>query len=72
MSYEVSHFHLIVNGKHIMGSKVGSAWGMIFRIQDNQDHYSFRMTESRSFAVSVQKDGEWLSVVEWTKRTQSN
>lgn len=66
MGYQVSDFHLIVNGKHISGSKAGSAWGVIFRVQDNQNHYSFRMTDSQSFAVSVQKEGQWSNLVDWT------
>ena len=65
--YQVSGFHLIVNCKHISGSKAGSAWGMIFRVQDNQNHYSFRMTDSQFFAVSVQNDGQWSNLVDWTK-----
>ena len=60
--YQVSDFHLIVNAKHIMGSKAGSAWGMIFGVQDNQNHYSFLMTDSQSFLVSVQKDGQWTNL----------
>jgi len=67
MGYQVSDFHLIVNGKHITGSKAGSAWGVIFRVQDNQNHYSFRMTDSQSFAVSVQKEGQWSNIVDWTR-----
>jgi len=67
MGYEVSDFHLIVNCKHISGGKVGSGWGAIFRIQDNQNYYSFRMTDSQSFAVSVQKEGQWLNLVDWTR-----
>jgi DNA-directed RNA polymerase subunit RPC12/RpoP len=65
--YQVSDFHLTVNGKQIVGSKSGSGWGLIFRIQDNQNYYSFRMTESQSFAVSVQKEGQWTNLVDWTK-----
>lgn len=65
--YQVSDFHLIVNAKHIMGSKAGSAWGMIFGVQDNQNHYSFLMTDSQSFLVSVQKEGQWTNLVDWTK-----
>jgi hypothetical protein len=67
MGYPVSDFHLIVNCKHIRGSKTGSGWGVIFRIQDNQSHYSFRMTDSQSFAVSVQKEGQWSNLVDWTR-----
>lgn len=65
--YQVSDFHLIVNGKHIMGSKAGSAWGMIFGVQDNQNHYLFLMTDSQSFLVSVQKDGKWSNLIDWKK-----
>ncbi len=65
MGYPVSDFHLIVNCKHIGGSKAGSGWGVIFRIQDNQNYYWFRMTDKQFFAVSVQKDGQWLNLVDW-------
>ena len=67
MGYPVSDFHFIVNCKHISGSKMGSGWGLIFRIQDNQNHYSFRMADSQSFAVSVQKEGQWSNLVDWTR-----
>ena len=70
MGYQVSDFHLIANCKHIGGSKAGSGWGVIFRIQDNQNYYSFRMTDQKFFAVSVQKDGQWLNLVDW-RRTDS-
>jgi len=66
-SYQVSDFHLIVNGKQIMGGGTDSGWGLIFRIQDNQNQYSFRMTDSQSFAISVQKGGQWSNLVDWTK-----
>ena len=67
MGYQVSNFQLIVNCKHIVGSKAGCGWGVIFRIQDNQNYYSFRMTDSQSFAVSVQIDSQWSNLVEWTR-----
>jgi len=67
MGHQVSDFHLIVNGKHITGSNAGSGWGIIFRIQDNLNQYSFRMTDSQYFAVTVQKNGQWSNLVDWTK-----
>jgi hypothetical protein len=67
MGYEVSDFHLIVNCKHISGGKAGSGWGVIFRVQDNQNYYWFRMTDQQFFAVSVQKDGQWLDLVDWRR-----
>jgi hypothetical protein len=67
MGYKVSDFHLIVNCKHISGGKVGSGWGVIFRIKDNQNYYSFRMTDSKSFAISVQKEGQWSNLVDWKR-----
>ena len=65
--YPVSDFHLIVNSKHILGTRANSAWGLIFRVQDNQNYYWFRMTDSRFFAVSVAENGQWRDIVEWTR-----
>lgn len=65
--YRVADFQLNVNCKHIIGSRAGSSWGVIFRIQDNHNYYWFRMTDSLFFAVSVVRDGEWLNLVEWTR-----
>jgi DNA-directed RNA polymerase subunit RPC12/RpoP len=65
--YQVSDFHLIVNAKHICGSRANSAWGLIFRVQDNHNHYWFRMTDNLFFKVSMVKNGEWLGLVEWTR-----
>jgi len=67
MGYPVSDFHLVVNCKHISGSKAGSGWGVIFRVQDNQNYYWFRMTDSQFFGVSVQKDSQWQNLVDWTR-----
>ena len=65
--YRVSDFHLSVNCKHISGSRSGSGWGVIFRVQDNRNYYWFRMTDSQFFAISMIKDGTWLNLVEWTR-----
>lgn len=66
-AYRVSDFHLTVNTKHILGSKTGSSWGVVFRVQDNLNYYYFHMTDSRFFAVSVANDGQWLHLVDWTR-----
>jgi len=66
-AYEVSDFHLIVNCKHIQGSKAGSGWGVIFKVKDNENYYTFRMTDQQFFAVSLQTDGQWRNLVEWTR-----
>ena len=66
-AYRVSDFHLIVNSKHILGSKAGSSWGLIFRVQDNRNYYYFHTTDSQFFAVSLTKDGQWQKIVEWTR-----
>jgi hypothetical protein len=68
--YQVSDFHLIVNSKHILGTRANSAWGVIFRIQDNQKYSWFRMTDSKFFAVSVSEDGQWRDLVDW-RRTET-
>ena len=68
--YQVSDFHLIVNSKHITGTRANSAWGVVFRLQDNQNYYWFRMTDSKFFGVSVSEGGQWRDLVEW-KRTET-
>lgn len=68
--YQVSDFHLIVNSKHITGTRANSAWGVVFRLQDNHNYYWFRMTDSKFFGVSVAEDGQWRDLVEW-KRTET-
>lgn len=68
--YQVSDFHLVVNGKHILGTRANSAWGVIFRLQDNQNFYWFRMTDSKFFSVSVVKDNQWTDIVDW-RRTET-
>jgi hypothetical protein len=65
--YQVSDFHLIVNSKHITGIRANSAWGLIFRLQDNYNYYWFRMTDSKFFGVSVAEDSQWRDAVEWTR-----
>jgi hypothetical protein len=67
MGHPVSDFHLVVNCKHIRGSRAGSSWGVVFRIQDNQNCYWFRITDAQFFAVSVIQEGQWLQLVDWTK-----
>jgi hypothetical protein len=64
---QVSDFHLSVNSKHILGVRANSAWGVIFRLQDNHNYYWFRMTDSKFFGVSVAEDSQWRDVVAWTR-----
>ena len=65
--YPVSDFHLTANCKHIRGSRAGSSCGLIFRVQDNHNHYWFRLTDNQFFAVAVVKESQWLDLVEWTR-----
>jgi hypothetical protein len=65
--FRVSDFHLSANSKHIMGTRANSGWGVIFGVQDNQNYYWFRMTDSKFFAVSVAEDGQWRDIVAWTR-----
>ena len=65
--YHVSDFHLIVNSKHILGTRANSAWGVVFRLQDNHNYYWFRVTDSKFFGVSVAEDGQWRDLVAWRR-----
>jgi len=65
--YPLSDFHLMVNCKHTRGSRAGSSYGVLFRLQDNRSHYWFRISDSQFFAVSVVKEGEWSNLIDWTR-----
>lgn len=65
--YKLADVHLIANCKHILGSRANSAWGVIFRVLDNLNYYWFRITDTKFFAVSYTKDGQWSDLVEWTR-----
>jgi hypothetical protein len=65
--YPVSDFHLSVNGKHIRGSRAGSGWGVVFRVQDNQNCYWFRITDSQFFSVWMIQESQWQSLVDSTR-----
>jgi len=65
--YKVSDFHLLVNSKHIAGTRANSAWGVIFRLQENLNFYWFRMTDSKFFGVSAVENGQWREIVDWTR-----
>ena len=65
--FQVSDFHLIANTKHIAGTRANSGWGVIFGIQDNQNYYWFRMTDSKFFAVSVLENSQWRDITAWRR-----
>lgn len=67
MGYSVTDFHLGVHCKRILGNKVDSAWGVIFRAKDSQNYGWFRMTDSGLFSVSAMEKGEWRWIVEWER-----
>lgn len=65
--YSLSDFHLLVNCKHILGSRSGSSWGLIFRVQDNKNMYSFRMSDQQLFSVLVVTEGNWQKLLAWER-----
>jgi hypothetical protein len=67
LGYPVEDFHLIVNCKHVAGTRAGSGWGVVFRILDNQNYYWFRITDRQFFSVSYIHQNTWQNLVEWTR-----
>jgi hypothetical protein len=67
IGYSVSDFHLIVNCKHILGNRAGSTWGVVFRVQDNDNYYWFGITDTQMFTVALTEKGEWQDIVAWTR-----
>lgn len=64
--YPVSDFHLIANCKHILGSRAGSGWGLVFRVLDGKNYYHFHIIDDRQFAFSAYVNGKWETPVNWT------
>ncbi len=67
--YPVADFHLIANCKHILGSRAGSSWGVIFRVQDKDHYYHFHITDERFFSVSLNHVGQWQMMIDWATTT---
>lgn len=67
LGYPVSDFHLQVNGKHLRGSRAGSSCGVVFRVQDRQNGYCFRIADTQFFALSIAQEGHWTQIVDWTR-----
>ncbi len=65
--YPVADFHLRVNCKHIRGTRAGSSYGVIFRVQDNENCYCFRIIDTQFFALSMEKDDQWRQIVDWQR-----
>ena len=64
--YQVGDFRLQASAKHIVGSKTGSSWGVIFRAQDRLNYFVFRVTDNQLFTVALVDAGEWSTIVDWT------
>ena len=63
----VSDFHCSVSCRHTVGSNAGSSWGMVFRVQNVESYFVFRMADSQHFAVAAVEAGRWRSLADWTR-----
>lgn len=65
--YPVSDFHLRVTCKHLRGSRPGSSYGVIFRVQDNENCYCFRIIDTQFYAISRSDANHWQQLVDWQR-----
>lgn len=65
-AYHVADFDVQVNAKHIVGSKTGSSWGVVFRGQDYLNYYVCRVTDNQLFTLACVEQGKWRVLVDWT------
>jgi hypothetical protein len=42
---------------------------LVFRIQDNDNYYNFRITDGQFFAISAKQNGQWLTLGDWSRTT---
>jgi LSD1 subclass zinc finger protein len=72
LGYPASDFQLTARCQHRSKAFGGSSCGPLFRIQDNENFYWFRMTSNRYFTISAVKNGKWKPLVDWTKTDTIN
>lgn len=70
--YPVSDFQLSARCQHHSKEFGDSGCGPLFRVQDNENFYWFRITSNQYFTVSAVKNGKWKPVVDWTKTATIN
>jgi hypothetical protein len=63
---EVLDFSLTVEVKQISGSR-NSSYGVIFRSENNENFYFFRVSDSQGFGLDLLYNSKWEHLIEWTK-----
>ncbi|MBN1524233.1 MAG: hypothetical protein JW904_07125 [Spirochaetales bacterium] len=49
------------------GGSKEHGYGLVFRFQDVDNHYSFSITKNGFYLFGYFKDGEWVTLVDWKK-----
>jgi tRNA A-37 threonylcarbamoyl transferase component Bud32 len=62
----VSDFYLTAEARRVSGVEDGQ-YGVIFRRADRDNYGLFKIEDSQYFKVSLQYEGEWDTVIDWTK-----
>ena len=61
----ITDFALDVVAGQPSGSSSGS-YGVMFRHDEADNHYVFRIRDSGEYRVSLVQDGEWINLTDWT------
>jgi len=72
LGYPVSDFQLLTHCQHRLDNFGGSSCGPLFRIQDNENFYWFRITSDQYFTISAVKNGKWNPLIDWTRTATIN
>jgi hypothetical protein len=62
----VLDFVVFIDGRKVYGSD-DSSYGLVFRFQDVSNFYIIRLRDDKLFSVRVVSDGNWRTLIDWTK-----
>lgn len=57
-------FYLSVSGR--LFSDTGGQYGVMFRYQDPDNYYYFRISHEGRYRIGKRQNGEWIDLVKWT------
>jgi hypothetical protein len=62
---DLSDFYLAADGRLLSGPTEGE-YGLIFRLNEDDDYYLFEANEQGQYAVYIYLEGEWEALIPWT------
>lgn len=62
--HRYADFYVVAQARQV--GEVGGEYGVVFRYQDPQNTYYFRVSHDGRYRIGKRVDGEWIDLVGWT------